>query len=72
MQKKELFKTRVVLCCHVPGIDFYISQTEVIKLLNLNMYRDVILIEGAIPFDSIKYVTGSEFDNLRSSLIFLL
>ena len=51
------------MCCHVPGIDFYISQTEVIKLLNLNMYRDVILIEGDIPFDSIKYVTDSEFDN---------
>lgn len=26
-------------------------------------HRDVILIEGDIPFDSIKYVTDSEFDN---------
>lgn len=44
--------------CEVPGINFYISQTEVIKLLNPNMYRDIILINGSTDFDYSKIISG--------------
>ena len=45
------------MCCDAPGISFYISQTEVIKLLNPNMYRDVVLIDGDIDFAYSKTIT---------------
>ena len=46
-----------LLSCNAPGISFYISQTEVIKLLNSNMYRDIILIDGDMDFDYSKTIT---------------
>lgn len=58
LKHKEIEDAGVdLLCCHAPGIDFYISQEEVIKLFNPNMYRDMILIDGDIYFDSTKYIT---------------
>ena len=46
-----------LLCCESDGISFYISQSEVIKLLNPNMYREIILIDGTTGFDNEKYIT---------------
>lgn len=46
-----------LLRCESPGINFYISQTEVIKLLNPNMYRDVVLINGTADFDCSRLIT---------------
>lgn len=46
-----------LLSCNAPGISFYISQAEVIKLLNPNMYRDIVLIDGDMDFAYTKTVT---------------
>ena len=46
-----------LLSCNAPGISFYISQAEVIKLLNPNMYRDIVLIDGDMDFAYSKTVT---------------
>ena len=50
-----------LLSCNAPGISFYISQAEVIKLLNHNMYRDIILIDGDMDFDYSKTITKEIF-----------
>ena len=50
-----------LMSCNAPGISFYISQTEVIKLLNPNMYRDIVLIDGDIDFDYSKTITKDYF-----------
>jgi len=50
-----------LMSCIVPGISFYISQAEVIKLLNPNMYRDIILIDGDMDFDYSKTITKGSF-----------
>ena len=58
LKHKEIEDAGVdLMCCSVAGIDFYISQTVVIKLLNPNMYRDVILIDGDVAFENNKYLT---------------
>jgi len=73
MNKIDLFKTRIIIgdkvyllakdvrvdlmCCDAPGISFCISQAEVIKILNPNMYRDVVLIDGDIDFAYSKTIT---------------
>lgn len=49
-----------LLHCESAGIDFYISQSEVIKLFNPNMYREIILIDGTTDFDHIQYITEIE------------
>ena len=49
-----------LLCCESAGISFYISQSEVIKLLNPNMYREIILIDGMADFDYNQYITETE------------
>ena len=46
-----------LMCCNAPGISFYISQDEVIKILNPNMYRDIVLIDGDTDFDYSKTIT---------------
>ncbi|WP_177197396.1 hypothetical protein [Pseudobutyrivibrio sp. OR37] len=46
-----------LMSCNAPGISFYISQDEVIKLLNPNMYRDIVLIDGDMDFAYSKTVT---------------
>ena len=46
-----------LMSCNAPGISFYISQAEVIKLLNPNMYRDIVLIDGDMDFAYSKTVT---------------
>ncbi len=46
------------MSCDAPGISFYISQAEVIKILNPNMYRDVVLIDGDIDFSYSKTITN--------------
>ena len=50
-----------LMCCDAPGISFYISQSEVIKLLNPNMYRNIVLIDGDIDFDYSKTITKDFF-----------
>jgi hypothetical protein len=45
------------MSCNAPGISFYISQAEVIKLLNPNMYREIVLIDGDMVFDYSKTIT---------------
>ena len=50
-----------LMCCDAPGINFYISQSEVIKLLNPNMYRNIVLIDGDIDFDYSKTITKDYF-----------
>lgn len=52
-----------LLCCEVDGINFYISQSEVVKLLNPNMYREIMLIDGTANFDYEHYITKSDFEN---------
>ena len=54
-----------LLSCNAPGISFYISQTEVIKLFNPNMYRDIILIDGDMDFDYSKTITKESFTEQR-------
>ena len=49
-----------LLNCESPGISFYISQSEVIKLLNPNMYRELILIDGDVELDYSKHITPSD------------
>ena len=49
-----------LLYCESPGINFYISQTEVVKLLNPNMYREIILIDGTAHFDYSSFITENE------------
>ena len=46
-----------LMCCNAPGISFYISQAEVIKLLNPNMYRNIVLIDGDTDFVCSKSIT---------------
>ena len=50
-----------LLSCNAPGISFYISQAEVIKLLNTNMYRDIVLIDGDMDFAYSKTITKDSF-----------
>jgi hypothetical protein len=49
------------MSCNAPGISFYISQAEVIKLLNPNMYRDIVLIDGDADFAYSKTITKDSF-----------
>ena len=51
-----------LLSCNAPGISFYISQAEVIKVLNPNMYRDIVLIDGDAGFDYSKTITKEARD----------
>ncbi len=46
-----------LMSCNAPGISFYISQAEVIKLLNPKMYREIVLIDGDMAFDYSKTIT---------------
>lgn len=50
-----------LMSCNAPGISFYISQAEVIKLLNPNMYRDIVLIDGDSEFVHSKTITKDAF-----------
>jgi len=50
-----------LMSCNAPGISFYISQAEVIKLLNPNMYRDIVLIDGDMDFIYSKTITKDSF-----------
>ena len=54
-----------LMSCNVPGISHYISQAEVIKLLNPNMYRDIVLIDGDMDFDYSKTITKEAFIELK-------
>lgn len=47
-----------LMCCQAPGVYFYISQKEIIKLLNPNMYREIILIDGCVDFENVKVITS--------------
>jgi hypothetical protein len=46
-------------CQHL-GIDFYISQTEMIKMLSPSQYSNIILIDGVEDFEFSKYITPLE------------
>ena len=50
-----------LMSCNAPGISFYISQAEVIKLLNPNMYREIVLIDGDLDFEYSKIITKESF-----------
>ena len=43
--------------CHQPGIDFYISQIEMIKILSPSQYSNIILIDGVEDFEFSKHIT---------------
>ena len=42
--------------CQCPGIDFYISQKEMIKMLSPSQYSNIILVDGVEDFDFAKYI----------------
>jgi hypothetical protein len=46
-------------CQHL-GIDFYISQTEMIKMLSPSQYSNIKLIHGVEDFEFSKYITTLE------------
>ncbi len=50
-----------LMSCNAPGISFYISQAEVIKILNPNMYRNIVLIDGDMDFVYSKTITKYSF-----------
>ena len=50
-----------LMSCNAPGISFYISQAEVIKILNPNMYRNIVLIDGDMDFVYSKSITKYSF-----------
>ena len=50
-----------LMSCNAPGISFYISQAEVIKLFNPNMYREIVLIDGDMNFDYSKTITKESY-----------
>ena len=50
-----------LMSCNASGISFYISQAEVIKLLNPNMYREIVLIDGDMDFDYSKTITKESY-----------
>lgn len=39
------------------GVKMYISQKEVIKLFNPNMYRELLLVDGIVDFSCDSYLT---------------
>lgn len=43
--------------CSEAGVKMYISQSEVIKLFNPNMYRDLLLVDGIVDFSCDSYLT---------------
>lgn len=46
-----------LLECSEPGVKMFISQSEAIKLLNPNMYRELLLVEGIVDFSCNSYLT---------------
>ena len=46
-----------LLECSEAGVKVYISQSEALKLLNSNMYRELLLVEGIVDFSCDSYLT---------------
>ena len=46
-----------LLECSEAGVKMYISQSEVIKLINPNLYRELLLMEGIVDFSCNSYLT---------------
>ena len=46
-----------LLECSEAGVKMYISQSEVIKLFNPNLYRELLLMEGIVDFSCNSYLT---------------
>lgn len=46
-----------LLECSEAGVKMYISQSEVIKLFNPNLYRELLLMEGIVDFSCNCYLT---------------
>lgn len=46
-----------LLLCEAPGVKAYISSQEAFRLLNPNMFRNVLLFEGKIDFEKDTYLT---------------
>lgn len=46
-----------LLECSEPGVKMFISQSEAIKLLNPNMYRELLLVDGIVEFSCNSYLT---------------
>lgn len=46
-----------LLECSEAGVKMYISQSEVIKLFNPNMYRELLLVDGIVDFSCDSYLT---------------
>lgn len=46
-----------LLECSEAGVKMYILQSEVIKLFNPNMYRELLLVDGIVDFSCDSYLT---------------
>ena len=46
-----------LLECSEAGIKMYLSQSEALKLLNPNMYRELLLVDGIVHFSCNSYLT---------------
>ena len=46
-----------LLECSEAGVKMYISQSEALKLLNPNMYRELLLVDGIVDFSCDSYLT---------------
>ena len=46
-----------LLECSEAGVKMFISQSEVIKLFNPNMYRELLLVDGIVDFSCDSYLT---------------
>jgi len=51
-----------LLECSEPGINAYISSDVAFRLLNPNMFKDVILIDGIVDIEQTDIVTNPETD----------
>lgn len=60
LEEKDIQDAGVdLLECSQAGVKLYISSGEAFKLLNPNMYREVILLEGIIDFEQSVYLTDT-------------
>lgn len=47
-----------LLECSEAGIKMFISQNKALKILDSNMYRELLLVEGIVDFTYTSYSTG--------------
>ena len=49
-----------LLECSEAGIKMFISQSEALKILDSNMYRELLLVEGIVDFTCTSYLTEGQ------------